>query len=70
MELHPVAHLRMNVGAGQSRPVAQIKRVLRQVVRELGCAVTRGGMNVWVQRDRVEAAIVIGSARSSLAATC
>jgi hypothetical protein len=59
METHPVAHIRMTCGAGEPPPPAEIKRLLRRVAKELGCAVPRNGNNVWVQRARIEAAIVM-----------
>jgi len=58
-EIHRIARLRMSYGLGEMPPAAAIKRLLRRVARELGSSVARGGMNVWVQRDRAEAAIVM-----------
>lgn len=58
-EIHRIVRMRMSYGAGAMPPAAAIKRLLRRVARELGCPVTRRGMNVWVQRDRIEAAVVL-----------
>src|SRR6266852_3574819 len=58
-EVHTIVRIRMNCGVGEPRPVAELKRLLRKVARALGSPVSRGGMNVWVRRDRIEAAIVM-----------
>src|SRR6266436_2477933 len=54
LETHRVARIRMTCGAGEPPPAAEIRRLLRKVARALGSPVSRGGMNVWVQRDRIE----------------
>jgi hypothetical protein len=58
-EIHRIVRMRMSYGAGARPPAAAIKRLLRRMARELGSPVTSGGMNVWVERDRIEAAIVM-----------
>ena len=58
-EVHRIVRMRMSYGAGEMPPAAAIKRLLRRVAKELGCEVSRGGMDVWVQRSRAEAAIVM-----------
>jgi hypothetical protein len=58
-EVHRIVRMRMSYGAGERPPAPAIKRLLRKMVRELGSPVTKGGTNVWVERDRIEAAIVM-----------
>jgi hypothetical protein len=59
LETHRVARVRMTCGAGEPRPVAEIRRVLRRVARKLGSPIPKGGLNVEVRRDRVDTAVVM-----------
>ncbi len=59
LETHRVARIRMSCGAGETRPIAEIRRVLRRVARKLACPIPKGGLNVEVRRDRVDAAVVM-----------
>ena len=59
LETHRVARIRMSCGAGETRPIAEIRRVLRRVARKLGSPIPKGGLNVEVRRDRVDAAVVL-----------
>lgn len=59
METHRVAHIRMTCMADEPPLPAAIRRLLRRVGKELGCAVPANGNNVWVRRNRVHAAFVM-----------
>src|SRR5689334_20637384 len=59
LEEHPVAVLRMRLGAKQMLPVVAIRRLLRRAANDFGCTIPRGGLNCAVRGNRVEAEIVL-----------
>ena len=54
-----IAEIRMTCGAGRPRLVAEVRRRLRRVVREIGSIIPRGGFNCAVRRNRVQAELVL-----------